>query len=370
MSALKILYIIGQLGIGGAEKQLIQLVTHLDRSKYKPIVCSLSKNSPLASQLAKEGIKVVILPRRYKPDLTRAWFVTQCARMVQPTLIHTYLFVGDTWGRIAGKILNIPVIISERSTEDYKLSLFNIIDQLLAKSTSAVIANSIAGSMAAKKRGKIEADIVKVIYNGIDVNSFSDKSKRSMVREEFGIGDDLLLGTIGRLDPPKDYKTLFLAVRDIISEFPKIKLLCVGDGKQRIELQQFACNIRIEDSIIFTGMRSDIKDLLSAIDIFVFSSLREGIPNVILEAMAASLPVVATNVGGVSELVVEGSTGYLVPPECPMRLSKAIIEILNDSTLASSLGRHGQLHAQECFSVEKMVRETEAVYRDVLLKAR
>jgi 2-polyprenyl-3-methyl-5-hydroxy-6-metoxy-1,4-benzoquinol methylase len=217
---------------------------------------------------------------------------------------------------------------------------------------------------------RVTPDKVIRVYNGIELNEYcpnaSDRSSRH-IRNEYGIGaTDVLIGAIGRLVWQKGFEYLIKSLPEIANTHPDIKVIFVGDGPYRASLEKLCRQSRVEDKTIFTGYRSDIKRILSAIDIKVIPSLAEGFPMVTLEAMAMEKPIVATCIDGITEQITDGVEGILVPPRDPNALAAAINAIIENKDLARSLGSAARKRVEREFTVEQMIDETEKVYRSLL----
>lgn len=361
-----ILYVINQLGIGGAERQLINLAQNIDDKKFQPIICSLSANVKLAEELNPKVILEVI-PEVSDPDLTRFWKISKLITKYQPAIIHSYLFVANMWTRLVGLTNNIPVIISERNSNENKAIWMRVIDRLLAPYARCLIANSESGANLAIKRQEISTDRVYIIHNGIDLTPFNHLKNKEMARKIYGLRvDQPVIGIIGKLYPQKDHDTFFKAISILVERWPNLITLCVGDGPRKEELKSLAEKLKLRNNVIFLGNRLDIPDIMAAVDIIVSSSAWEGMPNVILEAMAASKPVVATSVGGVPEIIEDGKTGYLTPPNSPTLLATSISKLLLNPYLRQIVGRDGRQFVEKQFSIEKMVKDTEKIYYEIL----
>ncbi|MDD5368675.1 MAG: glycosyltransferase [Anaerolineaceae bacterium] len=364
-----ILCVIGQLGIGGAEKQFSYLVRNLDRSIYTPIVCSLNEPLDLMEELERDGITVVPLLPKSKPDLFRLFGLISIGNKFKPSIIHSYLFTANFYSRLAGWFLNIPVIISERSSEINKEFPFRIIDRIMKPLAFCMIANSSSGAIIAINHNEIDAKNAFVIHNGIPITNNSC----SLIPSKFICGLNIpanhkVIGIIGRLCDAKDHETFFKSILIAKQKFTNISILCIGDGPLRGRLQRLVRELQIDDIVIFTGTRNDIPDIMRILDILVLSSKYEGMPNVILEAMLANKPVISTNVGGVPEVVIDGVTGILVEPHDPTRLANAICKLLSDPILGKQMGDCGRQRVEKDFTIEKMVHETHKVYEYCLSK--
>jgi len=363
----RIFYLIGQLGIGGAERQLVHLVTQLDRSRFEPIVCSLSADTALAQDLHAAGVDPVVLPKRMSPDITRLWRVVQVVRRHRPSLIHSYLFVANTWARTTGLLCRLPVIVSERSVQERGNRFHALIDRMLAPATTLMVANSHAGGNLAVRSGRITRDRLAVVHNGISVAAFSGRSLGEGVRSEFGFGSrEPVIGIVGRLAEEKGHRMFFDAMALVARALPDVRILCVGDGPLRDSLHERVRQLGLHDRTIFTGLRSDIPAIMSALTLLVLSSLREACPNVVMEAMAAGRPVVATRVGDLEELVVHDKTGFLVPPANPDLLARRVLSLLRDRSMAERMGQCAKARVERYFTLERMVTATQNLYSKLL----
>jgi glycosyltransferase involved in cell wall biosynthesis len=363
----RILYLIGDLNMGGAQRQLVYLAQHLDRGQFEPVVCCLRDNAPLAEELRTAGVEVVVLRQWLRPDVSRFWRIPQVVKRYRPDLIHAYLFVANTWGRTTGLMYGLPVIVSERTAVKRKDLGECLVNRLLAPFATALIANSQAGASLAVQHKEIAPDRVHVVHNGIVLEPFHNPTVGNQIRQEFQIRpEQSVIGIVGRLAPAKDHRTFFQAMRLVAVQFPDLRIMCVGDGALRGELERLVGELGLQPNVIFTGNRTDIPAIMFALDILVLSSQWEGFPNVIMEAMAAARPVVATEVGDVTELVIPGQSGLLVKPGEPEAIAGAVVSLLRNKALRLAMGQEGRKRIEEKFTHEHMVAATSAVYRQLL----
>jgi len=210
----------------------------------------------------------------------------------------------------------------------------------------------------------ISPDKIKVIYNGIDTKRFVNFKKSMKLKDDLSIPKNVrIVGTIGKLSSPQKNIPLFLkAAGRISSQFSDVRFLVVGSGKLLDDMKDFSHKLGISEKVHFTGEREDIPEILKLLDVFVLSSYKEGLPNVIMEAMAAGKPVVATDVGGVSELVMDEETGFLVPSNNVEKLSQAVITLLESSNIAERMGEKGKERIEKFFLIDRMVKQTEKLY--------
>lgn len=233
-----------------------------------------------------------------------------------------------------------------------------------------VVSDSLKRLMV-EKRGIPDQKISR-IYNGIELGEYKPngkevRSQKSEVRREFGLAKNVpVISAIGRMVWQKGFEYLMESVPPVVSSIPESRFLIVGDGPLRKELVALSRELGVNEEVIFTGFRSDIRDILAAVDLLVVPSLLEGFPMIILEAMAMAKPIVATNIDGITEQITNGENGILVPPKDPAALATAVIRLLVDKKSAQIMGMASRKKVEQEFSVEKMVSETEKVYMALL----
>ncbi len=203
---------------------------------------------------------------------------------------------------------------------------------------------------------------IQVVGNGVDIQRYQ-KPADARLREQLGIrAGDYVLGIVARLSPEKDHALLFRAFEKVLASVKNLRLLVIGDGAERANLEKLAAQLRIDHKIAFTGFRKDIPDLLALLDLFVLCSRTEGMPLTLLEAMAAGKAIVCSTVGGIPGILESGVNGLLVPPEDEARLAAALQSLIQDRSLAMRLGKQARRDAEQKYSIEKMVGDYEALY--------
>jgi glycosyltransferase involved in cell wall biosynthesis len=283
-------------------------------------------------------------------------------------VLHTHLFGSNTLGRLLGRLAGVPVIIAhEHWATSARREVW--INRLLYRLSDRTIVPSAATKSMLVKYGGIPSQAIEVVYNGVDTAQFSRPYGREEVRSELGIPNDaLLVGVVGRLSEEKGGVDLLVrAVARLHKTEPSVRLLVVGDGPMRAGLEGLASKVT-EGLVTFTGTRSDVARLLGAMDVFALPSLSEALPLVVLEAMSAGLPVVATRVGGVPEVVDDGVTGLLLAPGSEDALYWALRRLGAAPNLRAQLGRAGQAHVKAHFTIERMVECIEALYESLLAR--
>lgn len=369
---IKICYLITGLNTGGAEMMLYRLLKQLDKTRYSIIVVSIIPLGKIADKIKKLGIDVISMDMTSKLDVSAIFRLVRFLKDYKPTILHSYLFHANLLGRIAGKIAGVPIIISSIRNTIFGGQIRELAlryTDFLSDATT-IICETAAKRMISRK--VVPKEKLHVIYNGIDPKMYENFSEddRQKMRMEFNIPDTAtLLISVGRLQKQKGYPYLIQSAVELKNRGYNFVWLIAGEGELRFQLEQMVKNYGLEDTIRFLGLREDVPKLMFASDIFVLTSLWEGLPGVVLEAMAVGLPVVATDVGGTPELVEDGTNGFLIPPGNPMKMADAIEKLINMSGEARrKIGSMGKEIVKEKFTVETMARKHEGLYVKLLQK--
>jgi len=367
---INILFVINSLPIGGCELGLVEIVKRLDKERFRPVVICLKEEGILAEKIIKGGGKIYSCLLRSKYDL---WIIPRLISLIKREkidIVYT-LLEGDAmfWGRLSAKIAGVPVIVSSIhsfKTLGGKRGIINPFNKLLLPITHKIITVGQVQKDCLIEEEGIEAGKVVLIHDGVDLTLFGGK-REIIVEEYLGIPDRApVVGIVAALHPVKAHEVFLEAAARILEVKPGVHFLIVGDGPRKEELVELSHSLGIASSIHFLGFRLDIPQITSCFDLSVLSSDSEAFPNVLLEAMAAGKPVVATNVGGCPEIVIPGETGFLAPPRDPEALSRVILTLLKDRKLAEEMGKRGRKRVERFFSVEKMVGEREQLFEDLL----
>jgi len=349
---------------GGAQEHLYGLLSRIDRERYDTGVVALSAGSG-TRKIARLGIPVLVIDDKDDDrvvEMLAAHLAATC-----PDIVHNHMYraeiVGTRAALVAGERLGRrPYIVTTvhssriRSTEDRATvrALTPSMDRLIAVSQSIV-------HKIADERGGLAP--VSLIYNGVDLDRYEHQEPCCTLREEYGMAPDAqIVGVVARLEPEKGHPTLLEAWPAVLRSCPKAYLLVVGEGSQREALEHQAKDLRIGRRVVFTGRRDDIPAVTAALDVAVLPSYREAQGLTILEAMALTRPVVASNVGGIPEMIQDGVTGLLVPPHDAEALTTAIVRLLSDHPLADMLARAGHDMVHDRFCIQMMVRSIEEIY--------
>lgn len=363
----KVVHLVEDMGVGGLERNIALITENLDRSRFDVSVWCLTEGGYIADELMKKGIDVRILklPGYHNPaNILR---LAKLLRANKVEILHTHAYFANTMGRLAAILANtrkrFAHIQNSHWTSVEMKKRHYLIDRFLSLFCDRVIACSETARKYQIEVEKIHPDKVVTIYNCTDVKAYGPKFCTG-IRHEFGFTDNnILLTSVGRLTKVKGHRYLIQAVPEIVKEFPEARFLIVGHGVERENLQSQVRELSLEDHIFFLGVRHDIPNILSSTDIFVHPTLtREGLPLAITEAMASEKPVVATDVGGVSEAIIDEVTGVLVPPGSRGRLVEGIFYLLQDSKRRREIAGRGRKLCLEKFSLETMISKVDALY--------
>jgi len=346
-------------GRAGTEQHLETLLRNLDTKQYKAHVLQLAPNVP-----QKEGnigrCTFSHLPTKKILSLNgirTIKTVIQLIRKEQYDCIISYFETSDIISFIASYFTNNNALISSRRDTGFRHSnKLKWLYKLLNKRFKVIIAASGAINDSLVTDG-VEKQKIKIIYNGVDLERFKNINRQS-IRKELDFGDDvILLGMVANLTPVKNHRDVISCIRKFHDNGKEIHLALAGDGPLREELIEYTENLGLNNYIHFLGRRKDIPEILSSINLFILASETEGLSNALLEAMAANKPVIATNVGGNPEVVVNGTTGYLIKPGNPEELYNAIDLLLDSKTQMKTFGDAGFERVKKLFSIDSMVNE-------------
>ena len=364
---IRILHIIATLDPAGAERQMAQLCRRLDRGRFLPAVCCLTRGGPLEAPLREAGVRVWVLHKGGRWDLGIVPRLREVIREWRPDIVHTWLPTANTLGRLAALLCGVNTLIaSERAADAWKGWARRLADRVLGRRSRLILTNAEAVKRFLIERIGLAEARIRVIRNGLDLVEFDALAARGPTAPLPDSGPGPLLGTVGRLEPQKGMTFLVAAMGELKRSGVSARLWIVGDGPDRGDLERQAEAWGVRDSVAFLGRRDDVPALMRRFDVFVLPSLWEGLPNVALEAQAASRPVVATTVDGTPEAVGDGETGLLVPPREPAAMATAIAALLADPGRRESMGAAGRERVARMFGMERMVAETEHAYQEAL----
>lgn len=360
--------VLHSLGVGGAEVLAARLARRLAGSFRFQFVC-LDDLGTLGRELRDEGFPVWVLGRRPGVDWRCSWQLANLLRRERVDVVHAHQYTPFFYAITARLLCRRPSILfmeHGRSFPDYPRPKRMVVNRLLLERRDRVVGVGEAVRQALIHNEGIPPQKVAVVYNGIDLSAYSNGSDRDTVRREIGVGDrDLVILQVARLDPLKDHATAVHTLEYLVRRRPDARLVLVGEGPLLSKVQQLVAECNLSANVHFLGLRKDVGRLLSAADLFLLTSVTEGIPLAVIEAMAAGLPVVATRVGGTGEVVADGQTGLLAPAGDPEGLARSILRIAEDPALASQMGRRGRERAWAVFSEDQMLASYADLYREM-----
>ena len=366
LEPIPIAFCITELDRGGAERAFTRLILGLDRQKWLPKVFCLGPHGYFADLLEAGDVPVECFGARGLASFPRLiWRLTRSLRQFRPRLLQSFLFHGNIAGRLAARLAGVPVVISGIRVAERRSPWYGRLDRW----TNGLVDHNVCVSQGvadfAISETKLKPGKVSVIPNGVDFRLFHDAI--SADRSLLGLKPvDPVVITVGRLEPQKGGVHFLDAAAIVLKKVPNCQFLIVGDGPDRKSLESHAAALGIAASVTFTGARPDVPELLKASDVFVLASLWEGMPNALLEAMAAGLPVVATAVEGSSEIVTNDVNGLLVELRNGGDLAQALIRVLNSPSDCTRFSAAAQQTVQKDFTDDSVVAAYDKLYSRLL----
>ncbi len=358
------------LATGGSETALESLLARLDRDRFSPtVVCLKDGNTRIADEIRALNVPVIDLGLVSPARAGALWRLYTLLAEQRPLIIHAWLFHAVVVARLLGRMTGVPIVISARRNINLGSPFREMVNRMTIGADERVIALSEAARRVEIERGGAAPDNVTVVHNGIDIGLYPPLTPRMRAdaRSRLALPPAAtLVGTVARLHPSKGVDDFVRAAGRVLAKVPGARFVVVGDGKERAALDRLAGELGIPDKVHFVGERSDVRSLLAGLDLFVLASREEGLGTALLEAMAAGVPVVATSVGGIVEVVEDSVSGILAPPGDVDRLADSIVTMLDNRELADRLAKNGRRRVTEMFSIEATVEKTQKLYEELL----
>ena len=366
-----LLHVIDTLGLGGAERFLVDLCKALPADRYQVIVTSVSGDGPRSSDLAQAGIELFSLQARSNWDVPALFRLASFMRRLRVDIVHTHLFVGGVFGRVAAALAAVPARVTTEQNAyapgHHPPRWQVLVNGVLARSTGRVVAVSRGTQEYLQREERVPAEKIRVVPNAISWPETNSPDRVSSVLEELGAaGCSPILGAVARLTEQKGQRYLLQALPELRRRYPRVFCIFAGEGEARPELESLAAQLGLDDHVTFCGARRDVPIMLQGLDLFVLPSLFEGLPLALLEAMAAGIPVVATSVAGSCEVIEDGVNGRLVPPADVPALTEAIAGILSNAELARHMAGKGQETVARRYSIGPVAEAYERIYEELL----
>ncbi|HEX8742085.1 MAG TPA: glycosyltransferase [Thermoleophilaceae bacterium] len=360
---------------GGGERLAMEISKRLDRQRFEPIHCA-SRYDPehagpatraAARELEDAGVRLVGLGRTSARSLREWRPLVSLLRRERVEVLHAHKFGSNVWAAVLGRVARVPAVLAHEHTWSFEgQPVRRFLDrELIARGTDAFIAVSTDDRRKMIEVEGIDPDDVTFVPNGIDAIPEGDGAR---VRQELGIPAEApVVVAVAVLREQKALDVLVRAAAELRGEFPELRVLIAGSGPQEDQLGALVGELGAPVTLL--GIRSDVPDLLAAANVAALSSDYEGSPLAVMEYMDAALPVVATRVGGVPDLIEDGSNGRLVEPQDPAGLARALAEVLRDRDAAAAMGRRGRERRRSEFTIDRTVRTLERMYEDIVARS-
>jgi len=373
MKKIRIMEMIDRPSLGGGQTALLLLAGNLDRSRFE-VVISSGGEGPLADEARRNGLPFIPVSLSKRLSLRPLNEIAAALREQEIDILHTHGGIAGLYGRSAARRARTPAVVHTLHGIHYLhyrnvflRRLYVLLERRYSRLTDRLILVCQSDLQKARRHRLADEEKMTVILNGTDVRTDIPADRSSRLRDELGWPPGRpVVGTVARLHRQKGVASLLRAAPAILSAFPAARIAVVGDGPEGGRLRREASRLDLEGRFLFLGERKDAAEVMSLYDVFVLPSLWEGLPFVLVEAAAWGKAIVATAVDGVPEILEDGKTGLLVPPNDPPALAEAIIKLLKDKTSARRLGELARALVPPRFPLRRMVEQTENLYLDVL----
>ncbi len=366
---ISIAFCITELDPGGAERALVQLVTRLDRRRWEPVVYCLAGEGELVAELKSHGIPVTCLGARGVGSLSVIPRLSSLLRKQRPAILQTFLYHANIVGRIAGRMARVPHVVAGIRVAEQRSRFRLWLDRKTDRWVERHVCVSEAVAKFSIERGRLPAEKIAVIANGVDAERYQTAAAADTTQFGIPAGAPIVL-FVGRLDAQKGPLDLLHALRLLSARHDDVHALFVGEGSLREEMEAAIRASEFQQRVHLIGWRNDVPELMKAASCLVLPSYWEGMPNVILEAMASGLPVIATEVEGTTELLQRGGKsgelGLLVPVGSPAMLAEGIEQILTRSDECKAMATESQLHVSSNLTWDMTATAYDQLYRDLL----
>ena len=371
-----IAHVLFRLGTGGLENGVVNLINTMPDDNYRHAVICMTDYTDFRNRIKKDAVQVYCLNKKPGQDFAVYVRLWRLLREIKPDILHTRN-LSALEAQLSGLLAGIKHRIHGEHGRDLDdVDGTNPRYVMLRRLFRPIVQRYVPMSKDLEnwliKQINVPAQKITQVYNGVDLSRFklSDDKPIALLPPDFRSKDLMLIGTVGRLDPVKDQITLVQAFIHLLKLDPaaknKVRLIVVGAGALQPQLQALSRDAGVDDLIWFAGERQDVADIMQTLDLFVLPSINEGISNTILEAMATALPVIATDVGGNPELVINDRTGYLVPKQDPAAMAAAFKHYLDNPALLAIHGQAGRARCVSTFSLNRMISDYVTIYDNLL----
>jgi glycosyltransferase involved in cell wall biosynthesis len=368
MKTWRILQLVSTSDMGGTERMVLFLIENMDRQRFEVSVASLLGSGELLTRATPFVQEARHFHYRFPVDPATFLSLARFIRRNRIDLVHTYGLRADVVGRLAAKAGGAKAIVSSiRSIDPWRNKFHTMLDRATAGKVDLFIANSSAGKDATVAREKFSPDRIEVIRGGVPEREIPREEKEN-IRAQYGLNSLMfpIVLVLANLRDMKGHNEIIRAITPVRAKFPHVKFLFAGRDDSAGAIEKMAYEKGVVSSIGFLGYVRQTERLLAIADIFLLASKWEGLPASIIEAMHAKVPVIATRVGGIPELIRDGEDGLLIPASNHLAISEAVLKLANDASLRQRLATSAYNRAQAEFSIEQMVQRTEAAYTRLL----
>jgi len=373
----RILHLITSFEVGGTERQAVELLKRIDRQRFDARLAAIRLDGPLYREVAEMFPRIPLFPLTSFYNVNAAKQLMRLRNWIvrkKVNILHAHDFYAGLIGAAAARLAGVRVIASQRHMLLSDRRAHEWGTRLTHRLAHRVLVNSEAIRDRILSGGHIAPEKIVVIYNGLSGaveraaldGDRRAKQRAALLRELNLDGDAKLIGCVARLQPVKGHRYFIEAASHVAAVEPNAHFLLVGDGALRREIEEQAARLGVGDRVHFLGDRDDAALISAGFDVAVLASLSEGLPNAVMEAMAAGAPVVATAVGGTTELVIDGETGFLAPPTDAEALARRILDTLRNPEWSARMAAHGRRRALSQFSMRRMVESVERLYDQML----
>ncbi|OHB87093.1 MAG: hypothetical protein A3D13_05845 [Planctomycetes bacterium RIFCSPHIGHO2_02_FULL_40_12] len=380
---IRIVNIITRMELGGPPILVLDILQHLDKERFESTIATgitIDRKYDMIGFARDKNIRIFAMPslvRDIHPlkDIKALIKLAIFLKKEKFDIVHCHTSKGGFIGRLAAKLAGAKIIIYSPHGDIFEgyfcklaTDFFILLEKFAARFTDKIINLTKIEIERFLEHGIGTRHQLKQIYNGINIKYYERAMTSNLKkRDEFGLGkDDFVCATVGRLVPVKGHTYLIKAIQKVVKVIPEAKFLFVGDGELKSKLSEEIKSYDLQRNIFLLGARNDIATILSCINVFLLPSLNEGFGMALIEAMAARKPVIATNVGGVPEVIINGTTGILVPSKDPEAFSSAIIKLYNNPEMSLEMGLAGYSRARNLFDIKTTVREFEDLYSKLI----
>lgn len=363
-----VLHLIGSLSPGGAERNLYYLAPYLRDSEFRYAICCLIHRGDFADEIEEQGVPVLELRYRKRYAISAVLKLATLLREKRVTILHTHLFEPGLVGRLAAWLARVPVIIThEHGNTPWKKWYHTMFERLAIHATDLRIAVSRDIMNLRVEHECTPPSKMRIVSNAVDPGRFEiDAATRRAKRREIDLDSFFVVGRISRLVESKCHDLLLDAAREVCAKRPDVRFILVGDGPSAPDLERIRESYDLTGKVHFLGRRTDIPELLAAIDLYVITSRWEGLPLALIEAMMSAKPIISTGVGGIPDALSHNEDGILVKPDCKDELVKAILSLIDDPDRMRRLGANARTKAIARYSPEEVLGYLENIYREIL----